>query len=607
MPHTFQAVGTCSYNGFTFSPNLETLGVSIEPVYDSAGRTVVFSVFRFELRDLRQTPDGSGTVDADMQEIRRRLMKPAGEFRYENKGLGNLIVNVGAGARDVVWGPKPRSLKWKLIGPGNAVEFTYAIEMALPDCDNAKYAFEVMEFNYRLQYAFDEFGDTTRTYSGFLRIPQTRLAADNRRLLDSADFYREKIWPPVPAGFRRLPPEFAISEDKCRLDFSIRDQQLPGPPPPPGVVAVEASHRMNSDKVYSAKWLGTVSASYQLSNNGNPIAAFGHFLRLLFDRASSGLRPDTGVFVLSMDLNEPDVYGHNRCAFSATYRLNTAFQNIVLHSGLWKPVPQNDYTRWAASMRELGIWTPRGRANLKAPPTDDLILDLCQPTKPIGPRGGTKPQQSTLRGALLNFQNPLPDPQRSWLAARNDVFVEQQDGSVLQALLPENVEEVKPLQSSLRTGLGLPADGNFQTVLRTGGIGFPSGDALAGAVAGFAGDNQYANSPGARQFAGNTDPPAIVYRPRSGPSNRVQYRARGQFRIHLRGFGVRAGYPIAPPTVLRVGGSAAVPMNRRGNGFVTGLMGSFFGVPVVKASWNLTFGLVDVPGAIAVPYNPQAR
>src|SRR5262249_37622958 len=147
----------------------------------------------------------------------------------------------------------------------------------------------IMEWNYRLSFDVDTSGYTKRTYSGHLRIPQTRKSVDDHTLSDQADAYRELINPPLLVGFRRTPGTFVLSEDKCRLDFPIVDQEIGPTYPPPGVVEVSMSHEVATDRVYKGMWTATLSATYEVARNVDRATPMRYFLATALDRAQAAL------------------------------------------------------------------------------------------------------------------------------------------------------------------------------------------------------------------------------------------------------------------------------------------------------------------------------
>ena len=205
-----------------------TTGISVVPEYDAAGRTVVHNTYTWTI----ETYLTGTATDAAVRAAVQQLTKPAYPFRYTNRGLG-VVVNIGS-VRDVVWGPKPISCDVVPLGAGNGVKLVWKVAARIPDCADAVYSFAMAEWNYTIQYSIDATGYSRRTHTGFVRIPVTRTSPSSRSIPDSADAYRERINPPLPRGFRRIPGEFTLSMDKARLDFSIVDEQLPPNILPPG-------------------------------------------------------------------------------------------------------------------------------------------------------------------------------------------------------------------------------------------------------------------------------------------------------------------------------------------------------------------------------------
>src|SRR5262249_34253683 len=148
------------------------------------------------------------------------------------------------------------------------------------ECDMAQYAFALMEYNFKLGVSIDASGYSRRNFTGHIRIPQTRITVDDRRLSDQADAYREQVVPALLVGFRRESSDFALSDDKCRLDFTVVDVEVGPNYPPPGVVEVSMSHEVSTDKVYGARWAATLSATYELARDTPRETALKYFLNV---------------------------------------------------------------------------------------------------------------------------------------------------------------------------------------------------------------------------------------------------------------------------------------------------------------------------------------
>src|SRR5260370_33055094 len=98
MYTNFPVIGIASYNGYTFSPLAETVSCRVKPIYDQAGRTVIYSILSVGIKDriIVGTPPSNWpagtpfTIDTAFQTIRQQLTVPGGEYHYKNTGLGNI-------------------------------------------------------------------------------------------------------------------------------------------------------------------------------------------------------------------------------------------------------------------------------------------------------------------------------------------------------------------------------------------------------------------------------------------------------------------------------------------------------------------------------------
>ena len=218
------------YNGVEFQLETRTESVSIKPVLDSARRTVVFAVYSFTLRAtlFAPNPNNGDTTDALLVALRNQLTKQGQTFIYEGTGLGAFAINTATA--DVRWGPIPTELSWVPKGGNAAGEIVFKIEVAISECGtNLKLdgLRDPMEMCYDLTYSEDTSGYSTRDYVGHIIIPQTRLAPDLRVVQDSADRLRESVNAQTPTGFRREVSRWHLDQAKCKLEFSIRDTQMP--------------------------------------------------------------------------------------------------------------------------------------------------------------------------------------------------------------------------------------------------------------------------------------------------------------------------------------------------------------------------------------------
>lgn len=551
-----------SYNGVNFDAATETLEVTKTPVYDQAGRTVIYSVISITLQGLVHSAKAAGILsgtDAVMTIDRVLLEQPGGAFDYSNQGFGTLSVNLG-GAKDVAWGPKPKLLRWKPIGGRYAAEVTWRVEIALPDsCALAStpatdrvYEKRLLAFNYRLVINKDSSGYSKRTYTGYIQIPMTRIAAGNPELPDHVDKYWEQAWITTPEGFRRISEDRQISEDKCRLDFTIVDEEMTEIAPPPGIIVAKMSYGVNnaSPGPGFSQWNANLSASYEVARGVNKRDAIEHFFLVLNDKytdVKTKLKDNSAVILTALSVAWPEIYGRTTCQASASMTITTGIAQIMAVAGIWRPIPKSDWILWNKSMGRT-INHPRGNANLIYGPETDSIIDICAGE---GPQADFVDEELSLGGRAVRdilFEQAArfmkkPGKFESWIMYYLSLIIEPKDQIAELKLLP--VAPVLPNKKVLQFS---DADGY---------------------------KSEYVE-----------DVNAQVH---------VQLRANPSFYVTLVGKALRAQYRIGQPGLLAIGGRAVVPANRDGNGFVSGLVGNF-GIPIYGAKWNLRYLVKGIPG-----------
>ena len=144
------ALMTAEYNGYRFSPAAETTALNITPKDDPAGRTVAYCVYSITIKDylnvpysaeLDTAPGALGATSSSLgAQAVAKLTKHAGAFYYEGRGVGDLTINTGGRQKDVIWGPKVKGMTFKPHGAWTT-EFTWSVEVAVPTCSDAKFAF----------------------------------------------------------------------------------------------------------------------------------------------------------------------------------------------------------------------------------------------------------------------------------------------------------------------------------------------------------------------------------------------------------------------------------------------------------------------------------
>lgn len=592
-----------SYNGITFPPTMtETREASVRPMYDQAGRTVIYNVYSITLKstlgDINQAVGQS--TDGTLETLRKRLTTPGAELHYNGCGLGfDLTINAPVDPlslpppkRDVVWGPKPQLLKWKPLGR-QACEIEWSVQVAVPDCDEANYAFALMELNFKFTWDIDLSGYTRRTYSGFLRIPQTRKTVDDRTLLDQADDdnYLQAVYPPTLIGFRRVVGQRTLSEDKCRLDFSVVDQEIGPNYPPEGVVEVSMNHELRSNgsiTAASGSWISTLQATYEIARDTDRTVALKLFLNALLERMNRAVAVPYGPkqerqkpLILSFRASHPEIYGKKAASFSASWRVLSTLVDLAKASGLWTAPPFSDAEAWADSLKDTAFHR-RGNAKLYFARTGqgipDVLIDLCQRDEVANTElvETFEPEED---GPDRELNNEIPKPETSWLHFRSDFEFEQKDDLPEIKLLPVTQTGISPMRvlsttppvAEINDPYSLSTDTTYDAGTR------PAPELTF----------DLARVGSLSVYKEETDQGASRYV--------TQLRNTPEIFVTLRGEAVRAGFEITPPALASVGGCNVTPANREGNGFTRSVLGSLFGVTIYGCIWDLRYRVLGVP------------
>ena len=417
----FTSLGIVGYNGASFGPSVYTTCV-MEPQEDESKRTVIYYTAHFTFvwyvdcsdQGEPNAQNPNTTTDAQLEVVRSRLMHAGGDFQYAGAGLGQISVNPapnspavpvssafpGAAKQlDPVWGPKPRRFAYEGVGAKYA-KCTFQIDVAFVNCPAVLARAKILEYCFSLDYGVTD-GYTTKTVKGFVRIPGVRGPNQDRTLSDNADLYLEGAIPPSPVGFRRVRCDRTLSLDKCRLDFTVVDEQYQGRNfPPKACIRAEGSHSVRSPVPTFNSWTGVFRGTYEYLPGVSPANGFTAFRDWLLDRLETLSKlKGTAIIPTDLSMTEPEVYGRPKGQFELTYSYAMApenvIQNALLGSGLWKPVKDSSYSVWSASMSNA--WTPRGYAGLKFQNSNDLILDICaEVTKPVTPGGGGAPRHAEI-------------------------------------------------------------------------------------------------------------------------------------------------------------------------------------------------------------------
>lgn len=563
-----------SYNDYQFGVMLEPVDISIRYVYDQAGRVVIYHVYTIRLR-AKITPEGSSDTDNHMAELKATLCEPAGHLRVLGTGFDDLDVNPpgGGGVRDVKWGPKPQVLATKQIGDNQAWEITWQCEVAIAPCPDEATSKRPLSWNYNVRWSVDRSGLQTRYINGTVSIAQTRRNVDSKTVEDNADRLREAVAEfGLISGFRRIPGSFDLSEDRNTLRFSVTDEQLPSKnTPPPGIIDWSSNHDVESTTGF-AKWIGTISASYEVARNQPKALAFYYFQRFIFERLQLARNAKYSVVPLQLSLSEPEVNGKMTARFTLRYftvdpnmaigagpNLNVlSLRGFLGNTGLWTQPADSGWLNWSKSMVDAKVFSSRGVAGLGfRTPDDDVLLDICDREVTALQSTRRLTEEEKLVNAQFRLDWKRPRPNESWLEYRLRFRIIPRTYTAVMNLLPKDGDPVK--RKPPKVDVDAPGKGylpDYEPAAK------PRGDVI------------------------------------------IQERSRPIYLFEMRGEASRAGYTIDMPRPTSIGGRELVPLDDGGNYFDQETISNFM-TPIAKARWRSLYVLTGIPTkAIQPPPNP---
>lgn len=579
------AVGTISYNGFTFNSQTNT-SVSGRPIYDDAGRTIVAVVYTFYLTSyVSETVLGSG-ADAVVADLRQRLLSPGRSFTYTGQGMGSLQINV-AGVKDVLWGPKPIALDLTPVGSKALWKLTWACEIAIPECSSAAYQFQPMAFNYQTSFEIDGDGYTIRTVSGYLEIPMTRTGDGARNVPDSADRYRERIILPIPEGFNRTGQSFSVSLDKRRLNFTFVDEELPSEGMPEGCTSANGIHTLSAAQAGLRNWTGRISASYVVAKGVDRKRAYEAFFALVEDRLST-LRDATAndkdtkdsVLPYALEITQGLYQDGRRISFSLAYTFVLPLKKIIEGTGIWRVVPKTDGRLWAVSI--AGVTGVRGFAGLRDTPESDFIVDLCGQTT-LGPSQPTSTSPDI---------RTLPQPatkQGGYLAYCNAIDIEEITGTSSMRALPK--QQTAEMKGSLTYGSFSTSGPQTEPGPELGQFSSPG---LRSSGTRLAYDMLTGRADGIHNVLNDQTPqtqppqfPNVV--PGTSGGTVPQIRAAPEYTIRLRGYAVTLGIAPECPSLEKYEEATLIPHPIENPRFTVKTIGYLLGMPLTHAEWVIPY------------------
>jgi len=584
---TLPILGTISYSTpagtFTFGPFCKSR-VSINPLPDRAGRTTKAVEYTIHVDDIITPEQDIVDITTEMRRVKKILTARCGHLIYQGRGFGlpedELDVNdpSGKGIRDVMYGPVPKIGEFYPLGglDAQAAKLSWSVTTVIPECSNAKYQDQPMDFSYEVGFSVDENGYTTRSINGALEIPATRING-SRVPPDVADKYWELIWESLPMlpGFRRN-HNHKSNLDKRVLTFSITDRELTPTAFQEGFDNWTGEHSIGSQLRDGgfAKWQNQLSATFTVSRNVDwsvgKKAAYDRFKLLTASRLPPPNKHTPLSYNIRNSLNSQDI------SFSVSWvKLNSALAIAAADNKVFVPVPAADWEKWrkAASGAEgrPGAAAARGAAGLLYKLEWDAIIDLCSPQPPrqSPPEVNDQPKK---KGPILEIKIP-PEPNGGNVGQPR--FGNVKNAGDLAVRKPPKAEE-----SFLHYECHL-------TFVGSGGVARHK-------------PLHYATTAQA-----SVDPLDSNIKTRfqqgSAPSDTLQTIGPATCEVVLHGQAVRAGYAVVPPKLIEIGGVAAVQVDERIDNFDFGNTG---GLSVFGGRWAVTYLLDRVPGgAIQVPKN----
>ncbi len=562
------AIGTLSYNGYTFS-SLFRSRLTAKPVYTASGMTVKHVTYF--LRADGVIDNAGNATDTTLEDVRRKLTAPAGDLYISGKGMGdNLTVNVPGGPGDVEWGPKPELLDMTMLG-NRAALVTWQCTFSIPECSGAAYENRISCLDYSVVFNHDHDGYTERTVSGYYEIPITRNRPRVPKVPDTADAYREKVVPEIPLGFQRTNQSFNLSQDKRRMDFNFVDKELPVALPP-NCTLCDIEHTVaahlgagSAFAIWTVSFTGTINVSKTQPKS----LAFNRFALIVRDKLSQFKK--TGATVLPQSFSCTDQIFGRGTYFNCSFTVAGQTLATILKAGRrWHPLTERDAggnaAAWRVSLALDDATHPRGYAKAKHA-AGDLIIDLCD-------KAQKPPQFPPVREALLE-EGPLVDakvnpftaypggvnPETAWLEYQARIEYDEL----------ANVVRHKPLKFNEKKKLDQILSPGFS----------PGKDQL-------------------KSFAATLPKPTDSTNTVDDIFQRV---AGASCDVALYGYALRIGHRIPLPSLVTVGGRKVIETRRRERSGVYTMAGD---VPIFFALWRIDYQLARPPSsALPVPQNPQ--
>ena len=431
-PSTLPAVGILSYNGCVFSPLFET-SINGKVIQDDAKRTTKYMEYDLVVDGFVTLPDNATSTQNTTKQLRQLLTAQAGILIYSGRGI-DLKINVpGTLVKDAAWGPMPEVLDLQTLGAGRSAKIKWRVKVCVPEIASTGIFSPVLQFCEEVSVGYGEDGYSSLNIQGILEIPLTRPLQPNRFFDTTVDNFSTQYLNIIAAGidltrFRVTRREFTVSKDRRTINWSFAAEELPPQGLPADMTMARGSFNFRPSKagVGLCNWLCTLRVTYTVKKTAarrEAWLAFLILLRLRMDASRLGLIPTPdgpqnpglqalntlgnvagsgliqstismfqGValwrrlverqnqnalalrraWLIEFSGDEGLYLDSKTMTFSATWKLVTTFDRILVASGLWRYVPSDGGNTWATNIRGIS----GAQSWLRNPVNPDVIVDF---------------------------------------------------------------------------------------------------------------------------------------------------------------------------------------------------------------------------------------
>lgn len=604
----YDAFGFVQYGDFRFPPQTNIV-FSSTPITDSAGRVTKYEKCTLQIEGIfawetfgaadygtnnataintQALTSNSDNLDSALVALRCYLKTPGRKILVTKQGVGRInhtgklgIDRTGGASgisgltHDPAFGPHPGQLNLTPIAGGIAARFTWSVEWTQLCCDEAVGRTQpaaMGEFNYTVQYSYDEAGMLSRTISGNAEGAVLRVDTGIDKNIDTA--FRETItaYFPIPEGFQRT-QHWSISTDKRTIQFSLADNEITSDNPyPRSIRRISIRHRVGTGLKGSGyqQWNSTISGNIELMPGVEKSYAWLVFTSILqtrlreFVRGRDSSNKSAKIIIYSIEIEE-EIFGRS-LTFSVGYTLTTSLETLLAASGLFRKYSDTD---WGKYTTDLEKWEgPFGFSQLKWDHKSEVLIDFCysqvprvaRATRRKGPEDQNREEQKET-GVL-----------DGWLAYDNKIRVYYRSDSVMsQAAAKKATEQLK-----------VPKDVKYA----------PVKDGVRVSET-YVSSSYPRSTPEEKKQTKN-------------PLGKVVERSPGQYTINMYGYGVRAGTPIPIPSIIKIGESDTPPVLASSEITPSAIIRTTpEGIPIYAAKWSLTYYADATKGEIKYKDVPE--